>query len=64
MFIGYNKARRSGLAEKDFPFGVSMVNPLRIRALRLSLARKTKPHSFAGQDIMASQLASPVIYKL
>jgi hypothetical protein len=35
MFIGYNKARRSGLAKKDFLSGAPLLNPLRILVLRL-----------------------------
>src|SRR5580658_5643837 len=45
MFIGYNKARRSGLSGKDFLRGAPLLNPLRIRALR------------SGRDCLAVRLA-------
>jgi hypothetical protein len=36
MFIGYNKARRSGLPVKDFLAGAFLLNALRIRVLQPS----------------------------
>src|SRR5208282_5900930 len=39
MFIGYNKASRSGLLPKDFMSGTSLLSALRIRVLRLSRGR-------------------------
>jgi len=55
MFIGYNKARRSGLAKKDFLPEARLLSPLRIRALRSSM-RDSCPDT--GHDIMNCDTAS------
>ena len=64
MFIGYNKARRSGLPKKDFLIRDHVLNPLRIRVLRSGADGSAGQQPNLGHDIMNFAAGLPSISQL